>query len=74
MGSSTETKPVSPPNPQPQHPQESPLPALPQTPILPQGLMVLCDTRSRCETERSPDQYRQAASELLAVGGGGCRR
>ncbi|MEG4444308.1 hypothetical protein QUB47_19535 [Microcoleus sp. AT9_B5] len=40
----------------------------------PQGLMVLFDTRSRCETERSPDRYRPAASELLAVGRGGRRR
>ncbi|MEG4249075.1 hypothetical protein QUA36_10525 [Microcoleus sp. Pol10D4] len=45
-----------------------------QTPLLPQGLMVLFYTRSRGETERSPARYRQAASELLAVGGGGCRR
>ncbi|WP_333457318.1 hypothetical protein [Microcoleus sp. Pol10D4] len=64
----------SPPNPQTQHPQESRLPALAQTPLLPQGLMVLFYTRSRGETERSPARYRQAASELLAVGGGGCRR
>ncbi|MEG5161752.1 hypothetical protein QUB37_15060 [Microcoleus sp. AT3-A2] len=45
-----------------------------QTPLLPQGLMVLFYTRSRGETERSPARYRPAGSELLAVGGGGCRR
>ncbi|MEG4034929.1 hypothetical protein QUA03_13995 [Microcoleus sp. S36b_A4] len=61
-------------NSQPQHPQESLLPTLAQTPLLAQSSMVLFYTRSRCETERSPDRYHQAASELLAVGGGGCRR
>ncbi|MEG4911940.1 hypothetical protein [Microcoleus sp. B13-B6] len=61
-------------NSQPQHPQESRLPALPQTPLLPQGLSVLFYTRSRCETERSPDRYCPAGSELLAVGRGGSRR